>query len=269
MKARCLPICLLLSSIAAWADGPVLGPIETDRPDQTESASVVPRGLVQIEAGYVFTRLKPDEGVVSEISQIPATLIRYGLSETFELRFDWAGYVNEERQTGSLDEDESGSGNTAVGAKIKLREERGAAPQLAILINFILPTGEKAFRSERIDPSLRVLGAHTLSERLSLGWNAGVTLFTLEDPGLELDTFAAASYTAALGIGVSERWGSFVELFGLIPFSGSPGNEHAFDAGFTYLAQDNLQLDVYAGVGLNDRAIDRFGGVGFSVRLPR
>jgi hypothetical protein len=269
MNPRCLTLCLFLSSFVASADERILAPIETDRPDQTESASVVPRGLVQIEAGYVYTRLNPDEGVVSEISQIPATLIRYGLTETFELRFDWAGYISEERQTGSVDEDSSGSGNTALGVKVSLREEQGAAPQLAILVNFIMPTGKKGFRTERIDPSVRVLGAHTLSERLSLGWNAGVTMFTIEDPGLELDSFAAGSYTAALGIGISDRWGSFVEFFGLIPFSGPPGNEHGFDGGFTLLARNNLQFDVYAGFGLSDRAIDRFGGIGLSVRLPR
>jgi hypothetical protein len=268
--SRSFPVLLLLlSAFPAVAEEHATPLIVTDRPDQTESASIVPRGLVQIEAGFAFTRLNPDAGTVTEIRQLPVTLIRYGLAEKFELRFDWAGYVNEERQTGSLDEDESGAGNTALGVKLALREKQGAAPKLALLVNFILPTGKKGLGTERIDPSLRLLAAHTLGERLSLGWNVGATAFTIEDPGLDLDTFVAATYTASLGIGITGRWGSFVELFGFLPMSGSPGNEHGFDAGFTFLASNNLQLDAYAGVGLNDRAVDRFGGIGFSVRLPR
>ena len=39
----------------------------TDRPDQTESATVVLRGLVQVETGYLFAR---DDGI--DVFEVPA-----------------------------------------------------------------------------------------------------------------------------------------------------------------------------------------------------
>lgn len=263
--AACL-VAALLGPTCQARDDP--GPIVTDRPDQTESAEVVPRGLVQIEAGYSFVHVDQD-GEVLEASAIPSTLVRWGLDPKVELRFGWVGYVSEEREVAGVDTDDSGSGNTSLGAKIKLREERGRAPQLAILVDFVLPTGHTALRSDRIDPSARVCGSHTLSERMGFGWNLGIAAVTTEDAGGEPDTDTLGIYTAALGIGITERWSAFVELFGGIPFSGSADPANLFDGGFTYLVSDNVQLDLSGGVGLNDHADDWFMGAGISFRLPR
>ena len=38
------------------------------------------------------------------------------------------------------------------------------------------------------------------------------------------------------------------------------------DGGFTFLVNNNFQLDVRAGVGLNEAADDYFVGTGFAVR---
>ena len=53
----------------------------TDRPDQTESATVVPRGLLQVETGYLFARDGDVDGYA-----VPGTLFRLGLGGRLELR---------------------------------------------------------------------------------------------------------------------------------------------------------------------------------------
>jgi hypothetical protein len=240
----------------------------TDRPDVTESSEVVTRGFVQFEIGYNFVRFELD-GEKVETSTLPATLIRVGLDRKVELRIDWLGYVNVSREVDGVTTDESGSGNTGLGVKVKLREEKGAAPQLALLVDAVLPTGDRGLRTERIDPQVRLAGSHTLSERFGLGWNVGVTALSREDDTGEQHTDGIGRYSVSGAIGFGDRWGTFVELFGFIPLSGPDSSVHSFDAGFTFLTSDNVQLDLSGGVGLNDNADDWFAGAGISFRLPR
>ena len=258
----------LLATAAGSSHAADPGPLITDRPDVTESPSTLERGRVQIEAGYNFVSFDLD-GETVEVSNLPASLVRVGLTPGVELRLEWLGVVSESREVGNSRSDESGSGNTALGAKIKLRDERGAAPRLAILVDAVLPTGSRSLRTERIDPGLRLAAGHTLSERLGLGYNLGVVAASLEDGTGDVDTHGLGRYSVSLGIGVTERWGSFVELFGFIPISGPERPANLIDAGFTYLASDSVQLDFSGGVGLSDQANDWFVGAGISIRLPR
>ncbi|MEK6650652.1 MAG: hypothetical protein AABY75_06730, partial [Bacteroidota bacterium] len=57
-------------------------PIETDRPDQTESTAITPTGSFQFEHGFALER----EGGISLIAH-PATLVKCGVSERFEIRW--------------------------------------------------------------------------------------------------------------------------------------------------------------------------------------
>jgi len=54
-----------------------------------------------------------------------------------------------------------------------------------------------------------------------------------------------------LGLGLSDKVGMYIEPFGALVEMDT--HEANFDAGFTYLVQDNLQLDVSAGTGLNHK----------------
>jgi len=242
--------------------------IVTDRPDQTESAGIVPRHAVQVESGFGFVRFD-EAGLRSETTAFPSTLVRYGLEPKIELRLGWDGYLDAKLDTGGIDSDTTGSGDTSLGAKLLLRDGARGGPALALLASATLPTGSRDFRSERLDPAARLIAAHTLSDRVGLGWNVGVQARTAADGSGELDTHATGIYTVSLGIGLSERWGAFVESFGEAPLSGPGGPAHSVDAGLTYRVRDNVQLDVSAGTGLNDRADDLLIGVGLSFRLPR
>ena len=70
---RALPLVLLVpvGTGVARAQSPDM---VTDRPDQTESAAVVPRGLLQVETGYLFARDGDVDGYA-----VPGTLFRIGL----------------------------------------------------------------------------------------------------------------------------------------------------------------------------------------------
>ncbi len=70
-----------------------------------------------------------------------------------------------------------------------------------------------------------------------------------------------------MGVSVDDRWGTFYELFGTVALGGGGVDSHSFDTGITCLLNDDLQLDVYAGVGLNDDAPDGFAGIGLAWRV--
>ena len=72
-------------------------------------------------------------------------------------------------------------------------------------------------------------------------------------------------YSVALGIGLTDKFGMFVEGFGLLPEEGD--SQRQFDAGFTYLVLPNFQLDISGGIGLNEYAMDNFLGFGFTYRF--
>ena len=72
-----------------------------------------------------------------------------------------------------------------------------------------------------------------------------------------------------MGMGVSDRVGAFVEVFGDIPLNANGGPKNSLDGGLTYLLRDNLQLDAAVGVGISDDADNWFVGLGITVRFPR
>lgn len=265
-----LLVCLWLAAPLTAQEGAAAERPElvTDRPDQTESAETVPRGFMQVETGWVFAREDAGGGRV-QTHQVPGTLVRIGALDWMEIRAGWGGYEREEVGLGPAKAKVDGAGDVEVGAKFILHRENGWRPQTAFLAGVSLPVGDDAFPSERADPSFRFSLAHTLSDRFALGYNVGMAWeSSLESTG-DRDTLANYLYTLALGIGVTERLGSFVEVFGEVGASADSAPAHSFDGGFTYLVRPNVQLDLSGGVGLSAAAEDWFLGAGISFRFPR
>ena len=74
-----------------------------------------------------------------------------------------------------------------------------------------LPTGDHGFSSDGVDPSFLVAFAHELRPRLSLGYNVGAAWESSADR-LNRDAFLV--YSLVLGVRLTDRLGTFLELFG-------------------------------------------------------
>lgn len=234
--------------------------METDRPDQTECSSVVKHKAIQLETGVVFSKDRSNE--VESISFNYATsLIRIGLFKAAELRFEIGEYQKNYFIIDNKQFCSEGFTPFVIGTKIAVCEERGVIPQIAFIGHLELPFGDKKYISKNeVIPSFRFSLAHSLTSKISLGYNLGMEW----ESGSQIPNYV---YTFTFARDLGEKGGVFIETFG--SFTKSKYPESYFDCGFTYSVFKNLQLDASGGLALNKVSKDFFLSAGISIRLPR
>ena len=246
-------------SVLIAASSPVCADsLVTDRPDATESSSVIASGFAQFEVGVTAVEGTDGESAV----EYGGSLLRVGLVEDWELRLGWGGYLESDTVSGAND--------AMLGFKYYITPEGDSwlEPEAAILVHTSLPVGDRDITSDECDPDFLLSFSHTLSEQFSLGYNLGGMLETSEKADGGETTLSSGLYSVALGYGATEQLGLFLEVFGAVGLS-AEASPASLDGGITWLFNDDSQLDVFAGVGLNDDADDWFVGLGYSIRWAR
>ena len=78
-------------------------------------------------------------------------------------------------------------------------------------------------------------------------------------------------YSESLAVGYSfcESLAGYIEYFGFFPESNAEDEDdtHFLNGGFTYMLDENIQLDILSGFGINDSAEDFLSGCGVSFRI--
>lgn len=223
-------------------------PLVTDRPDFTESAVVVPLQSLQIESGVENAAFGS-----GTLWTYPNTLLRIGLFEKLELRValpGWAGWESSPTRFQDL----------GVGFKWQLTPDEATLP-VAILAHTTLPVGHETLRGEAGDFDVMLAGAYDFNDRLGLSWN----LAAASIKGERGDRLWSQRYSVALGMGLSERLGGYVETMG--EFDSSGAWAPLLDGGVTFALSALSQLDAYLGFGLSRHAPDFVVGAGYSIRL--
>jgi len=231
----------------------------TDRPDQTESATIVPKGHFQIETGFV---LQGDESgkIKGQDLALFTTLLRYGVNKNFELRVGSAFLNSTQEFDGTETSDVSGLAPLFFGVKFKMLDENGLVPKMAFLVTTEFPnTGAKEFSPEYNTSDLRFNIEYSLTDRLGLGANLGAR-WDGSNPQ------AKGVYSLVFGYGLTDKLSAFIESYGFLPQEQKP--DHRLDAGITFKLKDNLQLDASGGVGLSEISPDYFINAGLSWRIP-
>jgi len=236
------------------------GTIITDRPDQTESSALMPKRFLQVETGALYETLELNN-IKSKTTTFNTTLLRYGLLDNLELRVGFSNSeVKQEFNGNNLSGVASGFSPLSIGVKIGVAEEKGFLPEIAFLSHINFPfLASQDFKTKSTSIDFRFSFAHTLSEKSSLGYNIGM----FWDGDI---TTANYIYTIAYGYSISDKVGTFLEIYGDLP-EDSHFN-HLWDAGFTYLINDNIQLDISGGTGLTQNVQDLHLSAGISFRLP-
>lgn len=247
MKTKILFILLIVST-SIYSQ--TTEPIQADRPDQTETPAIVPEGMFQVETGFTFQKNDAN----SKSFTLPSTLWKYGVNENFELRLI-IEFSSEETNNEIL----NGLSPIYVGFKVKLADEKGIIPKTSFIGHISLPNmASTKFKTEYFAPEFRFVMQHTLSEKFSLSYNLGA----------EWDGFSAEPtfiYTNAIGYSISDKLGSYFEIFGFIPQNTK--SNHSVDGGITYLISNNFMVDLSSGFGISKNAPDYYWALGFSFRI--
>jgi hypothetical protein len=247
MKLKLVAAFLLFSGFGFAQE---LEPIQTDRPDQTETPALTPKGMFQVETG--FSVQKNDEN--SQTNLLPSTLWKYGVNENFELRII-TELLSEKYNT----ESSFGLNPILIGSKIKIAEEKGIWPKTSFISHISLPnTASPEYKTKYYAPEFRFVMQHSLRKNMSFSYNLGA-----EWDGFNADpTFI---YTVASGFTITEKFGSYIEFFGFAPQNDRAN--HSFDGGITYLINNNFMLDLSSGIGISDNAPEQYVAFGFSFRI--
>ncbi|MGE4088290.1 MAG: transporter [Immundisolibacter sp.] len=251
---------LLLAAACAQADD-----IATDRPDFVESSDVVGKGVFQIETSFAYESDRND-GVRTRVRSTP-TLLRYGISDTVELRAETDGYLHERVRAGGVSDTESGAADASIGLKWHLQDgdAAGHRPALALLAHVDLESGSAAFRAPAEVPSLRVVAEWELPGDAAFGVMGGAAY---DKDELRDDRYwsgiLAATYSRPL-IGALR---GFVEVAGqALRGERRGGDVVTFDTGVTYALSSDTLVDLSVNLGLNEHTPDRAIGIGFSHRF--
>jgi len=228
--------------------------IDTDRPDQTESAFTVPKHWLQFEAGF---SKQQNNGREKEY-QLPGVLTKYGISNKIELRLITT-FQSTVFNEGSTKSSLNGFAPVEVGAKIGLWEEKKLLPKTSLIFHVGIPwLAAKKFRPDNTPVNFRFTMQHTISDKVSLGYNAGA-----EWDG-ESNT-AIWVYTFTTGYSFAEKWYSYVEAFGSVIKKDVP--QHNIDGGIAYTIGNDIKVDLSSGFGISKAAPDWYVAAGFSMRI--
>lgn len=225
-------------------------PLVTDRPDVAESAVTVGSGRLQLETGVLFERSRggdPDRVLVP-------TLLRVGTGPDTELRLETEGPV--------FISGGGGLSDVSLGGKWTMVEADAAT--LGLLVNLRLPTGARALRTSAVEPDVKLLLDADLGGDWVLGFNVG---FAVPEDAIDGRRFVQAGSALALGHEIADGVTAYGELFGGGPDAIGGTGFMAADAGFLFLLNPDLQLDVEVFRGLSATGLDWGVGAGVSARF--
>jgi hypothetical protein len=246
-RLACTILAVALAATAAAQDPE---PLVGDRPDFTESATTITPGRIQLEAG--FSQANVEESRLTTLGEL---LLRFGLGKNTEGRLTLGSFAWLSEPGSKSD----GLTDIALGVKQRFFLNDGLVPETALLITVTLPTGADGVTFEELQALFTGAFAWELSSIFNLGANLGYS--HAYSPTFR-DRFHSWWGSLALGAGVTERLGVFVEAFGYNREE-KEGDANGYgDAGITYLLGEDLQLDARVGTGLNGNDNEWFWGVG-------
>ncbi len=211
--------------------------IITDRPDQTESSSTIPKNSLQLETGVLFGHAGFNPNREKHLLA-PATLLRFGLLKNLELRV-----ANQFARASSegVRLENFGFSDIEFGTKVQLLRNENVNTEIAFLSHFIIPIGDKRLTNTDFGVVNKFSIAHNLSPKIGLGYNVGYNYFGVGK--------GVATYSVALGFDITQKLGFYIEPYG--EFVDLEMHVANLDGGFTYLVGNQIQLDISYGIGLN------------------
>ena len=228
----------------------------TDRPGQAMGPLSAGKQVFQLQAGFDWRGVNEKTDDYTEYTFAPNTLLRFGITEALEINSFW-----EYRSGRASQEDSSwtsgGLGAATIGTRFNIFRGQDYMPSVGIQMTLKLPILSMPYAMDYLAPQIMLLASEKITDNISVLINLGADWNGI-------DAAASGIYVANVSFGISSNWGAFIENYG--SFTGN-SFETRFDGGFAYLLTNNLQFDLYGGLGKNNGKIDYFTSIGVSWRL--
>jgi hypothetical protein len=224
-------------------------PIETDRPDTTNSSIVLPVGSFQNENGI---NVSGQNG--AQVFDGTNSRLRLGIAPCLEVFVDLPTVSTPIRGVGA-------SGFTDVAPAVKW--QISPIPEkidLSMTAGVGLPTGAVSIAGPGAQPYLQF----PWSAELGRGWAITGMVTNFFTPANPVNRYTNQS-TFVIERQFGERAFMFVEYVGEYPLVGGPS--HLFNSGAGYRITKTEQIDFHIGFGLNHNAPTYIFGVGYSFRV--
>ncbi|WP_179862247.1 transporter [Longibacter salinarum] len=248
-------------------------PLTSDRPGFSNAAATLQQGAFQTELGYSFANTADVFGDESASSHnLGQLLLRYGVTDAFELRANVGSYEYQEVLDPSLTNPsltdpettyEGGYFGPSVEAKARLF--RNETSTLSAFSSTLLPVQTGFYDSnpdQRAIQTLALLLDGQLGTGVSLTINGGTQFYW--DGGVQEDRQFSALFIPTLNFAINDQVGAYVGYYGeYTEFA----NTNFVEGGLTFLANENTQLDLNTGYRVDDNLDQFFIGLGLSQRF--
>jgi hypothetical protein len=255
--------------------------IETDRDAFTPTPRTIGPGRFAIESAYSFI----DNRAVKETHSFPELLLRYGISESIELRLGWnyevggegnsvsgAGRFAERRRPPREDAEREPEepmeeamrlvreSQVTYGTKILLNGQNGWLPESSAILMGATPTSGDATNTD-------IIATYVWGWELPNEWKLDMAIRYATEKE-ESDHFNIWSPSAVLRIPLSERCTVHGEYFSFFTRGREQDvQKHFVSGGASYLITPDLEVGVRGGPGLNDQSARWFVNAGFGWRF--
>jgi hypothetical protein len=256
---RAILIATLLLPAGALAEDP--SPIVTDRPGFLFSSLTVGRGVFQTEWGTPAVTLDGSGGVDTRFTSLFG-LVRYGVTQGFELRLDSSVYNESRVSVNGHASIGRGYGDLEIGAKWHLFDNQGARLSFALIPSVILPTGQKGFTVDNPVYQLNAMAEWTLPDSWGLAALAGY----LNGPSSD-GRYGQGTFAVSLGRSLpSPKWSAYGEAVHVTANLDGASDSSFLGGGIKYLISNNVQLDLSFDRGLTAGSPDWLLGFGIAAR---
>ena len=176
-------------------------------------------------------------------------MVRIGILNGVELRINSNYIINDEISF----QNKSSFGDFELGSKFTILDNDNVNTNISFLTYFSIPTAQEVFSNNEYGFLNKLLVSHNLNYDSQIVYNFGYNKFTNYD-GLY---FYSLLY--------SKKLSSFSIFFELFANSNSHVSNSYFDSGITYLIDNDKQLDLSIGKGLDNDLF--YVKLGLSIRI--
>ncbi len=232
--------------------------ISSDRPGKSIGPFTVGQGIFQIQSGVDNFGNQNSDIRIKERGFINNNVLRYGLTELFEIssQIEYKSEViNQNGSKNSL----HGWSAIDVGMRYHIYTGKGIVPNVGFQIRWRIPRVGGDFEIEQWAPRFIFVTSQSLSNKVTLvtnwggSWNGN-------------NNVPSGNYTFSLIYSINNKIGLFIENYGTLTKSDF---DMYLDGGLTYLINNHLQFDIYTGYGANKKLNEYFVSMGISWRTNR